>query len=344
MKEIYMHRCLDLAKKGLGSVSPNPLVGSVIIYEDKIIGEGWHQQYGQAHAEVNAINSVQNKDLLPKSTIYVSLEPCAHFGKTPPCVNLIVKHKIPIVVIGCSDPFEAVNGKGIDKLKKAGIEVIQNVLKEECLALNKRFFTFHQKKRPYIILKWAQTQDGFMDKKREPNQKGSNWISGKHAKIRVHQWRTEEDAILVGSQTALNDNPSLTAREFSGKNPKRILIDRNLKVPSNFKLYTEEVDTIVFSRKTMDHPSHIQFQTWQENESLVTQVLKYSYEKNIQSIIIEGGAFTLQEFIDSNNWDEARVFIGPINFKQGLKAPSLHSSHLLKEKVGNDQLLSYFNL
>jgi diaminohydroxyphosphoribosylaminopyrimidine deaminase/5-amino-6-(5-phosphoribosylamino)uracil reductase len=240
-----MKRCLDLAMQGCGSVAPNPMVGAVLVYSNKIIGEGYHQQYGGPHAEVNCINSVlaENKKFIPNSTLYVSLEPCNHHGKTPPCSDLIIQHKIPELVIGCKDPFELVNGTGIEKLKKAGVNIHPFLLEKEAVELNKRFFHFHQKKRPYIILKWAQTDDGFIALPKGIPLKISNEITDQL----VHRWRSEEAAIIVGTNTAINDNPSLTNRLWGGANPIRIIIDKNLKVPTDHKIYDQSSVTYIFN-------------------------------------------------------------------------------------------------
>lgn len=338
-----MQRCLDLARNGLGSVAPNPMVGSVIVHQRKIIGGGWHRNYGEAHAEVNAIHSVKDKSLLSESTIYVSLEPCAHFGKTPPCADLIVKHHIPKVVIGCKDIFAKVNGQGIERLKDSGAQVKVGVLEKECLDLNKRFFTFHSKKRPFIILKWAQSKDGFLDKGRSDMDTGPNWITGKEAQILVHKWRSEEDAILVGTRTALIDNPSLTTRKYHGKNPTRFVIDKDLKIPYEANLFDESVPTVVFTQKDQIKSKNLKFQALNFDDTLIDQILNYAYQQSIQSIIIEGGADVLNQFIQSNQWDEARVFIGEPDFNKGLPAPKISIAPVSRLSIGQDQLLNYVN-
>lgn len=340
--EIFMQRCLDLALKGLGSASPNPLVGSVVVHKNKIIGEGWHKKAGEAHAEVNAINAVKDKSLLIDSCIYVNLEPCAHFGKTPPCSDLIIKHKLKRVIIGCQDPFSKVNGKGIKKLKDAGIEVIVNILNEESLFLNRRFFTFHNKKRPYIILKWAQTQDGFFDKKREFKDLGQNWISGASAKRFVHLWRSQEDAILVGAQTAINDNPSLTVREVEGKNPIRLLLDPNNRVPKDSRIFDNSAPTIHFHKQD-EEKDQDDLRSFQLSGELIPQLIQACYQNEIQSVIVEGGAKTLSHFIQSGYWDEARVFNSPNSFSEGLSAPKLGKIPSSSDRIGNDKLLIYYN-
>jgi diaminohydroxyphosphoribosylaminopyrimidine deaminase/5-amino-6-(5-phosphoribosylamino)uracil reductase len=332
--EIFMKRCIELANKAMGYVSPNPMVGSVIVYEGKIIGEGYHENYGKSHAEVNAIASVKDKSLLPKSTLYVNLEPCAHYGKTPPCSDLIIEHKIPKVVIGCLDTFSEVAGKGIVKMENAGIEVIVGVLKKESRALNKRFFTFHEKERPYIILKWAESNDGFIAPK---NQTAPFWMTSSESKKLVHQWRAEEDAILVGRITAEKDNPSLTVREVKGKNPIRIIIDRDLKLSVNLNLFNSETQTLIFNNvKTekidLNYFIKIEFNT------LISNILCKLHEQNIQSVIIEGGSKTLQSFIDKNIWDEARIFTTNKELTDGVKSPNIKGKIIEEKEVGGDSL------
>lgn len=341
--EDFMQRCLSLAQKGLGSASPNPLVGSVIVHQNTIIGEGWHKKTGGPHAEVNAIESVKDKSLLKESSIYVNLEPCAHFGKTPPCSDLIIKHQLKRVIIGCQDPFSKVNGKGIEKLQKAGIEVITDILKEESLFINRRFFTFHNKKRPYVLLKWAETKDGYIDKKREDKEIGQNWISGPLAKRYVHLWRSQEDSILVGAQTVINDNPSLTVREVEGKNPIRIILDPNNRVPLNSRVFNKEAPTLHF------HKSHSiligdTLKSFTINEKLIPELFKACYQNDIHSILVEGGKRTLEGFIESDFWDEARVFTSSNYFGEGLSAPNLLQAPANSERIGDDELRTYYNL
>ncbi len=293
-----MQRCIDLARLGAGNVAPNPMVGSVIVCDDKVIGEGFHQIYGEAHAEVNALKNVQDKSLLSKSTIYVSLEPCAHFGKTPPCADLIIENRFKRVVIGCSDSFVEVSGKGVQKLKDAGIEVTIGVLEKECRELNKRFFTFHEKKRPYIVLKWAQTKDGFIDKKRSDSIQEINWISAPETKLLVHKWRSEEQGILVGKNTILKDNPTLTVREIEGINPVRIILDSQLELKNSTKVFNSESPTIIFNLIKDEKNDNLE---WIKLSDMhVLSILDALYKKNIQSVFIEGGALTLQSFIDSD--------------------------------------------
>ncbi len=337
--EKYMQRCLELAQKGAGSVSPNPMVGCVIVHNNAIIGEGYHERCGEAHAEVNAVRSVTNPELLTESTLYVTLEPCAHFGKTPPCSDLIVEKKIPKVVIGTIDPFAEVAGKGIEKLKKAGVEVTLDVLRDECRELNKRFFTFHQKQRPYIILKWAQTQDGFLDVDRDSADFGEpTWITGKEALLRVHQLRAEEDAIMVGTHTAEKDDPSLTVRHCDGKNPLRMVLDRELRLSQNLKLFDQSTPTLVFNALKNEVQGNTEYHLIDFQKNVPLQVLNLLYRKNILSLIVEGGRQLLQSFINANLWDEAQVYTGAKTFGAGVPAPLLDLRNATKESIGNDLL------
>ena len=329
-----MNRCLELASKGLERVSPNPMVGSVIVYENKIIGEGYHKVYGKEHAEVNAIASVKDKSLLKDSTLYVNLEPCAHFGKTPPCSNLIIEHKIPKVVIGCVDTFSDVNGKGIIKMEKAGIEVNISVLEKESKELNKRFFTFHEKKRPYIILKWAKSQDGFIAPK---NQSAPFWMTSDDSKRLVHQFRAEEDSILVGRVTAEKDNPSLTVRECKGENPTRLVIDKDLKLSKKLSLFNNEAKTIIFNTKKSKIINSNYYIKIGFND-LINNILHELYKQNIQSLIIEGGAKTLESFIDEKIWDEARIFTANKILFEGVKSPNIKGEIIYKTVIDKDQL------
>lgn len=341
--EKYIKRCIELAKNGLGATYPNPLVGSVIVHRDSIIGEGWHQKAGGPHAEVNAVNSVKDKSLLKKSTIYVSLEPCSHFGKTPPCSDLIIAKGIKKVVIGTVDPFAEVAGRGIKKLMEAGCEVQVGVLEQECQDLNKRFFTFHQKKRPYIILKWAQTADGFIapkiQEKREPV-----WITNQYSKQLVHKWRSEEQAILVGTNTAIADNPKLNTRLWKGENPVRVVIDKDLKIPQESALFDGTIKTIVLTEneKKSDN-NNLAFEKLDFQQDLPNQICEVLYRHNLQSVIIEGGLKTLQTFIDNNLWDEARVFTGISEFHKGVKAPEFSGKMFSKTTLERDTLKFYKN-
>lgn len=333
-EELYMRRCLELAKLGEGNVAPNPMVGSVLVYKDRIIGEGYHRQYGQPHAEVNCINSVKKEDqhLIEHSTIYVSLEPCAHFGKTPPCANLIIRHKIKKVIVGCRDPFEEVDGKGIEKLKAAGIIVEMSNLEKECIFLNRRFFTFHKKKRPYIILKWAQTSDGsiaYKSQEKEQRLLISNSISNRL----VHKWRHDEAAIMIGTQTALLDNPTLTNRLWHGKSPIRLVIDKENKIPENYHIFNKDANTIVFSYQKNYTKENIRQKQLSPNEDFIDQILKYCYKNNIQSILVEGGKQVLQSFLDKGIWDETRIITnGKLFITNGLKAPSFNETIKVSEQ------------
>ncbi len=337
--EKYIRRCIELAKNGLGTTYPNPLVGSVIVHNGKIIGEGWHKKSGEPHAEVNAVNSVKDKSLLNKSTIYVSLEPCSHFGKTPPCCDLIIENGIPNVVIGTVDPNVKVAGKGIKKLIEAGANVTVGILEAECNELNKRFFTFHEKKRPYIILKWAESQDGFIAPLTKSEQKPV-WITNEFSRQLVHKWRSEEQAILVGTNTVLDDNPKLDVRDWTGNNPIRIVLDQNNRIPKASHIFNNQAKTIVFSNSTASNPKESgNFEVIDFGKNMATQIVDTLYKHQIQSVIIEGGRQTLQTFIDENLWDEARIFVGNNSFQNGIKAPIIALKNNTKHAVGNDTLI-----
>ncbi len=344
-----MQRAIDLAKNALGNTYPNPLVGSVIVYKDKILGEGYHRKAGEAHAEINAINSVKDKSLLRKATLYVNLEPCSHWGKTPPCAEKIAQLKIPKVVIATKDTTEKVNGKGIKILQNAGIEVITGILEKQARELNKRFFTFHEKKRPYIILKWAQTLDGLIDIERSPETPiGPNWITGEYEKILVHKWRTEEQAILVGTNTIKYDNPQLTARLFYGENPLRMFIDKKLqfvKNKNNYKIFDNSAKTICFTNKNINFKinKNITFVKIQSEKNFLEEILKYIYNLGIMSIIVEGGSKLLSSFIEKNLWDEARVFIGYKTFIKGVQAPKIIQKPKQILDLPKSKLLIYRN-
>ncbi len=344
--EKYINRCIELAKNGLGYTYPNPLVGSVIVLNDKIIGEGWHKKAGEPHAEVNAINSVKDKSLLKQAIIYVNLEPCSHYGKTPPCANLIVENGIKKVVIGSVDAHSKVCGKGILHLQNNGCDVIVGILENECLNLNKRFFTYHNKKRPFVMLKWAETQDGFIDKLRDEKSENSpNWISNTYSQQLGHKMRAEEQAILVGTNTALNDNPKLNARNWFGLNPVRVVLDRSLKIPSHYNLYDGSVKTIVLTEIVPEkRPNeNTYFEQIDFNRNLLKQICDILYNHEIQSVIVEGGAKTLQTFIDENLWDEAYVFVGNTKFENGIKAPELKKAPNEIRKISDDTLNIYVN-
>ncbi len=336
--EIYMQRCIDLAQKASGKTYPNPLVGCVIVHNDEIIGEGFHEKAGQPHAEINAINSVENPEILKESTIYVSLEPCAHFGKTPPCASKLVELGFKKVVIGTLDTHDKVNGKGKQILENAGIEVISGVLEKECRELNKRFFTFHQKRRPFIILKWAQSSDGFLDKDFKPTQ-----IGNPLTKQFVHQLRSQEHAILVGTNTALIDNPSLTTREIVGRNPVRILIDFDLKVPANFNIYNDDAETIVFNTVKETIEGRITFIKI-EKKNFLENLMQKLFDHQIQSVIIEGGSFTLQQFIDQHLWDETIIIKNEnLELLNGTKAPQFNFEKLATKQFQDNTIEFYKN-
>lgn len=393
--EIYMHRCLELAQLAAGNVAPNPMVGAVLVYEDRIVGEGYHRQYGRAHAEPDCIASVKSEDkhLIEQSTLYVSLEPCAHFGKTPPCADLIIEKKIPKVVIGCRDPFVQVNGKGIEKLKAAGIEVEAGILENKCKELNKRFFTFHTKHRPYVILKWAQTLDGKIAAPLISQGEGNNtqpslnqnsndasgvpesekgamdnsrlggreamprfYISNEFTNRIVHKWRSEEMAIAVGTNTALHDDPELTTRLWKGKNPVRIVVDMDLRLPKSLKLFNSKTPTIVFNTKEHSLPLEkksvkelkemgVGYYQITHHVSLVHQMMNALYSMDIQSVMVEGGAYLLQSFIDEGIWDEARVITNEqLVIGNGLPAPVLKDHDLTNtEQIFSDIIRIYKN-
>lgn len=308
-----MRRCIELAKLGMGHTAPNPMVGAVIVHEGKIIGEGYHHRYGEAHAEVNAIRSVKNVELLKSSTIYVSLEPCSHYGKTPPCADKIIEMGIPRVVVGSTDPHDKVNGKGIEKLRNAGIEVVTGVLVEECDFLNRRFFTYHRQHRPYIILKWAQTEDGYMDIDRSQNPDGKYWLTRPETGVLVHKWRSEEQAILIGYNTYRNDRPQLTTRHYPGNNPKRYIMARqpdSLSPIEGFTLLPDDLPTAI--------------------ERL--------YNERILSVIVEGGRKTLDQFIAAGLWDEARILTAPVRWGAGTPAPIIKGNTLSEMMLAGDQV------
>lgn len=340
-----MGRCLDLARHAEGLTWPNPMVGSVVVFDGKIIGEGYHLKAGCPHAEVNAINAVANQSLLSRSTLYVNLEPCAHFGKTPPCSLLILQKKIPRVVVGCVDTFSQVAGKGIKMLRDVGVEVTTGILERESRELNRRFFTFHEQKRPYIILKWAESQDGFLDIEREtmPNSRPT-WITNEYARRVVHLWRSREQSILVGSVTAMKDNPSLTVRDWSGSHPLRLVLDRNNRLPDELSIFNGEAPTILFCGKTEDDIKHAEKIIIPDDASPIPVILDELWKRNIQSVIVEGGARLLRAFIDMDLWDEARVFCGNKWFENGIKAPSIKKTPLYQENFNDSKLLVYRNI
>ena len=328
----FVQRCLDLAQLGMGNVAPNPMVGCVIVHEGRIIGEGFHEKYGQPHAEVNAIRSVRNPELLAKSTLYVSLEPCAHFGKTPPCSDLIIESKIPQVVIGTVDPFAKVAGKGIERMQNAGIAVEVGILENECRELNRRFFTFHEKKRPYVLLKWAQTLDGFIDTDRTETQHPS-WITNALSKRLVHKQRSEESAILVGTDTAQYDNPALTVREWVGNQPVRMVIDRTGRLDPGLNVFDRKAPTWVFSSREKPEAENLKFIALDFERNVLPQLLTALYERDILSVVVEGGSKLLNSFLELGLWDEAFVYTGNQFFGKGVPAP-----HISGEVIGFEKL------
>ncbi|MGB7526841.1 bifunctional diaminohydroxyphosphoribosylaminopyrimidine deaminase/5-amino-6-(5-phosphoribosylamino)uracil reductase RibD [Sphingobacterium cellulitidis] len=344
MHERYMKRCLELAVLGAGKTSPNPMVGSVIVWNDEIIGEGYTSPYGGPHAEVNAVQSViakygeeQAKQLFSESTIYVSLEPCAHFGKTPPCADMIVAMGFKKAVIACLDPFAKVNGLGLQKLQEGGVSTEVGLLEEEAKWVNRRFFTKLKEFRPYVILKWAETSDGYF-----APVKGQRWISNQASKQLVHKWRSEEDAILVGKRTAEIDNPSLTVREWEGKNPKRVLIDKQLELSDNLAIYDDSAETIIFNALKTDWQGNRKYIELENFDLYLPQQILYQlYLMDIQSIIIEGGKKTLDLFIQAGLWDEARVFVGKEEWAEGMKAPQIVGQLKESISVGSDRLDIY---
>ena len=336
--ELFMHRALQLAGLGTGSVSPNPRVGCVIVHGERIIGEGWHRRWGEAHAEVNAVESVADKNLLKESTVYVNLEPCSHSGKTPPCADLLIRFPVKKVVIANDDTNPLVGGEGIRKLRAAGVEVLVGILEKEGRELNKRFFTFMEKHRPYIILKWAQTADGFLAHKNFD----SKWISNEFSRQLVHRWRSEEDAVLVGTRTAAQDHPQLTVREWSGRDPVRVVIDRFLRLPKKCSLWDGPQRTICYNVLKHEERGTVRFIRLDEDD-FINQLISDLYKQNIQSVIIEGGALTLQLFITAGYWDEARIFYAPRSFGSGIEAPVVKGNLTSVEQIFSDELKIWSN-
>jgi len=331
--EVWMRRAMELANNGAGKVSPNPLVGCVIVHNGRIIGEGWHQRYGEPHAEVNAIASVRDKSLLPESTLYVNLEPCSHTGKTPPCADLIVKHRLGKVVIANQDVNPLVAGKGIQKLRDAGIPVISDILADDGRRLNMRFFTWMEKKRPHVILKWAETADGFIARKNYD----SKWISDDYSRQLVHKWRTREDAVMVASGTAWHDNPRLNVRNWTGRDPIRIVLDRYLKVGTHRHLFDGTQQTICFNTIQNTSKKNVEY-VMLKSEAIIEEILAWLYRAKIQSVIVEGGAQLLTSFINAGLWDEARVFVSPLTFGQGIAAPRIKGTVEEIRKLRRDWL------
>jgi len=337
----YISRCLQLAELGAGYVAPNPMVGAVLVCDDKIIGEGYHRHYGEAHAEPNAINSVKDKDLLKQSTLYVNLEPCSHYGKTPPCADLIVSSGIPRVVIGTLDPNPKVAGRGVEILRKAGVEVVVGVLEVECRELNKRFFIFQEQKRPYVLLKWAQTQDGFMDRVRTTVTEPPLQISNSITRQLTHKMRSENQSILVGANTVLLDNPSLTVRNWSGKSPVRIGIDRQRRIPDDFNLLDGSISTIIFTEKDEVNKLHVEFVKIDFSTNSVKNILSEIYKRNIHSVLVEGGPTILNSFIESGLWDEANIEIAPLRIAEGMAAPVLQLQPISHQTFNGHDWLFY---
>ncbi|MFT7056675.1 MAG: diaminohydroxyphosphoribosylaminopyrimidine deaminase [Roseivirga sp.] len=333
-----MRRALQLAEQGRGHVSPNPMVGCVIVHNDQIIGEGYHQEYGKAHAEVNAIKSVLRDGLLPESTCYVSLEPCAHFGRTPPCADLLVEKNIKRVVIGAMDANPLVGGKGVEILRQAGMEVTTGVLEKEAKELNVRFFTVMEKKRPYVILKWAQTADGFVARKNFD----SKWISGEQSRILVHQWRAEEDAILIGTNTAIYDDPQLNVRDWAGKSPLRLVIDKALRLPATLHLLDRSIPTIVYNLQQTEERENLTLVKLPD-DNFLEALLSDLYQRKVQSLFVEGGSQLLQSFLKAGLWDEARVFENEINFDEGIEAPKVNVGYSQRQYLKEDLLTTYMN-
>jgi diaminohydroxyphosphoribosylaminopyrimidine deaminase/5-amino-6-(5-phosphoribosylamino)uracil reductase len=345
--ENYMQMCLNLAAKGLGKVAPNPMVGCIIVYKGEVIGEGYHHKYGEAHAEINALQSVKDKSLLKDASLYVSLEPCSHKGKTPPCADAIIASGIRNITAGVLDPNPLVSGKGIERMVKSGFNVRTGVLEKDCIDLNKRFFTFHRLKRPYIILKWAQTADGFIDRFRSPNETPEK-ITCEEADILDHQWRSEEQAIMVGTNTVLMDNPRLTVRKVKGRSPIRIVLDRTLRIQGPMHIFDNFANTIIFTEKKIEDKKEgkmgAEYVRLNFGKDLLSNVMNELYKREIQSLIVEGGAMLLGSFIKSGLWEEARVFVSTKELMAGIPAPVFSPPFGGRGlKTGIDTLLTFKN-
>jgi diaminohydroxyphosphoribosylaminopyrimidine deaminase/5-amino-6-(5-phosphoribosylamino)uracil reductase len=338
----YMHRCLELAVRGLGKVASNPMVGCVIVGDNGTLGEGHHDVFGGPHAEVNALNSVENKERLKNATMYINLEPCAHHGKTPPCTEAIIASGIKNVVIGCLDPNPLVKGKGVEALQKAGINVEVGILEKDCLEVNKRFFTFHDRKRPFIILKWAQTSDGFIDKKRT-KEEAQEKITQPEVEIMVHLWRSQEQAIMIGTHTVIMDNPRLTARKVGGQSPLRVIIDKSLKIPTNSNIFDKSAPTLIFTEQPEPSSNGVEYKNVAFDGKLIQTMLTELYNRNIQSVIVEGGEKLLKSFIEKDYWDEAKVFYSTKTLGEGVPAPSFPFPSKGEIKIGDDTLVLYRN-
>ena len=341
--EYYMTRCLEIAKSGLPAAMPNPSVGAVLVHNNSIIGEGYTSAYGGAHGEVNAFASVKNKELIKDATLYVSLEPCSHHGKTPPCCDLVIAQQVKEVVIGMVDPFAEVAGNGIKRLQQAGIKTTVGVLEKECWELNKRFFTFHQKKRPYVILKWAETKDKFI----APETKSKHapfWITNKYTRQWVHKLRSEEQAILVGTQTVIDDNPKLNTRDYAGKSPVRVILDQHLKIDNTYHVLDNSVKTIIINGTINTQQNNTYWETINFKQPISQQILNVLYKHNIQSVIIEGGAQTIKTFVDDNLWDEAFICVGNIHFGKGKSAPNIKGAIKTTFQIKQDLITQYLNI
>lgn len=344
LQEIYMNRCIELARQALGSVAPNPMVGAVVVYKKNIIGEGFHRGFGCVHAEAAAIESVRDKTLLKKSELYVNLEPCSHQGKTPACTGLILNYKIPKVFIGTPDPNPLVAGKGIHVLKNNGVDITAGISEHSCIELNKRFFMHHIYNRPFVILKWAQTADGFIDVIRKSGQSvGPNWISNEFSRILVHKWRSEEQAIMAGTNTVKLDDPMLNTREWHGNNPLRIILDRNLDLTKNYKIFKSGIKTLIINEKSSHQEKNFEYIRLEFNDKLLQKIMHELFKRNIQSVIIEGGKMLIESFINANLWDEARIFTGNKEFMRGICAPLIQSKVNFTETIQDDQLTIYRN-
>ena len=340
--KIFMQRCFSLAQMGLGNVSPNPMVGAVVVYDGRIIGEGFHQKYGFSHAEVNAINNVKDKSLLKYSTIYVSLEPCCHYGKTPPCAELLIKHHIKKCVIANTDPNPKVAGKGIKMLQDNNIEVVSGVLEKEGLYLNRRFFYNQEKHLPFVILKYAQSKDGFIDIiRKEGEEKQNYWFTNDALKLFVHKQRFEEDAILVGYNTVINDNPTLNVRYYSGKNPVRVVYDKDLSLPKDKNIFNSESKTIVFNGVKNAVEDNVEY-ILLEDENDLQSMLSILYEKGIGSIIVEGGKKTITRFLEQNLWNEAYVLTGNTFLNEGIKSPVIPANKNKSTSYAGDNGIDYY--
>lgn len=337
--EFFMRRCLQLAALGAGTAAPNPMVGAVVVCDGAIIGEGYHHKCGEAHAEVNAIATVKNPELLCRSTIYVSLEPCSHYGKTPPCADLIISRKIPNVVVGMVDPFGKVNGNGINKLRAAGCNVKVGVLEDECRQLNRAFITFHTKKRPYVILKWAESADGFIDGERSTENNRPVWLTNDACRALVHRWRAESGAIMVGYNTALLDNPQLNVRAWTGRDPLRIVTDRALQLPDNLHLFDHSQPTWRLNTINDNSTENLQNVLLPWGDAMLPALMQRLYDAQINQLIVEGGTRLLQSFINAGLWDEALIFKSPVVLGGGVKAPVISSSNESSEMIGNVRLV-----